>query len=52
MLAALWFQPKEVTGIEINPILVHDLAQKKLKKFISASNLSHSLSSRINQDMS
>ncbi len=34
ILGAMLFQPKQVTGIEINPILVNDLAKKKLKGFI------------------
>lgn len=34
ILGAMLFNPSHVTGIEINPILVHDLAQGKLRKFI------------------
>ncbi len=34
ILSAMLFDPSHVTGIEINPILVNDLAQRKLRSFI------------------
>lgn len=33
ILGALLFAPQQVTGIELNPILVHDLAQNQLRHF-------------------
>lgn len=34
ILGAMLFHPKRVVGVEINPILVNDLAKRKLKSFI------------------
>ncbi len=33
ILGALLFAPKKVTGIELNPILIHDILKHRLRKF-------------------